>query len=344
MSAKKFSELRTSLYERSPESRDRVAEEVGRLTEELGLAELRGRLERTQVEIAKAIGTTQSGVSRLERQRDLLVSTLRDYIAATGGRLRLVAEYRGYECEIHLPVLDEQLELSRLPRSFRVVWQDIRTRQLVHVGWLEFTGDRFVFSYTADAELHPDFEPFPPFPDLRGTYESDDLFPFFTERIFSAARPDYDDHLAALGLSRAEATPIELLARSWGTSPHDTIQIVPDPLEQEDGTEVLPFLVSGVRHVDEDHPDRVSRRVVGLHEGQPLDLRDEPDNPQNERAIVLEANGQPVGWVPDYLLEYIHKNRQDGREVRVTVERANRPETPWHLRLLCRLEVRPWSE
>lgn len=103
MKARKFSTLRGELYERSPESRERVEAEVARLTEELGLAELRGSTERTQAEIAEFMGTSQPGVSRLERQDDILLSTLRDYVEATGGKLRVVAEYPDRECELRLP-------------------------------------------------------------------------------------------------------------------------------------------------------------------------------------------------------------------------------------------------
>lgn len=100
---KKFSVLKADLYKRSPESRGRVAKKVAELEDELGLADLRIRRQRTQAQLAQLIGTSQSGVSRLERQQDLLVSTLRDYVQATGGRLQLVAEYPDHAYEIDLP-------------------------------------------------------------------------------------------------------------------------------------------------------------------------------------------------------------------------------------------------
>lgn len=314
--------------------------EVSRLIERLGLAELRTRRDRTQAQIAEAIGTSQSGVSRLERQHDVLVSTLRDYLAATGGRLRLVAEYPDDECEIHLPALDEAPEPVRQPRSFRVVWQNVQTRQFVHVGWLEFTGSEFTFSYTADARLDPDFEPFPAFSRFGGTYTSTELFSFFADRLVSTARAEYDELVAALGLTRQIATPVELLTRSWGTTPHDTIQVVPEPFEDAEGNQVRLFLVSGLRHVERD-VKRVTARVARLREGRHLELCDEPDNSYNPRAIALQSDGRGVGWIPDYLLDEVHKQREAGYQVSVFVEKANGPETPWHLRLLCRVEVRP---
>lgn len=345
MSGGKFTDLKSDLYERSPESRPRVAKKVAQLAEDLGLAELRARMEQTQAQLADAIGTTQSGVSRLERQQDLRVSTLRDYIAATGGRLRLIAEYSELAYEIDLPTLRDSAPSSLQPRVFSVVWQDTRTRQLVRVGTLEVSDGSFVFSYTPDAELHSGFEPFPEFPDLRRTYTAQELFPFFAGRIPTSARQDYGTIREALGLTSDEATPIELLARSWGQSPHDTIQVVPEPEENADGSEAMWFLVSGISHAHEDAnsdtPDAVTARVARLEAGQEVALRDEPENRFNDRAIRLEVQAKLVGWIPGYLLDYVHKKRADGYLLRVTVDQANGPDLPWHLRLLCRLVVTP---
>lgn len=309
------------------------------LTEQLGLAELRTVRERTQAQLAEAIGTSQSAVSRLERQQDLLLSTLRDYVAATGGTLRLVASYPDFETDIDLPRVEGQKQHALAPREFRVVWQNQRTRQFVHVGWLRFSGSGFTFTYTAEAHLDEEFEPFPAFPDLRASYESIDLFPFFAERI-AATAVGSGRFAAVLGLGNDEATPVELLARSWGKTPHDTIQVVPEPIELADGSTNRFFLVSGARHVDEKDPDSVAVRIAQLQRDDPLVLRDEPDNPINVQAIILETSGWAVGWVPDYLLEEVHKRRAAGDDLRVFVEHANRGEVGWHLRLLCRLEVR----
>jgi hypothetical protein len=331
-----FTDLRDDLYRRSPDSRQRVAAKAAKLADELGLAQLRAVRERTQSQIADAIGTTQSGVSRIERQQDLMVSTLNDYVSATGGVLRLVASYPEFETEIDLPVLRRQRPRATSAREFRVVWQNQETRKFGHVGWLRSTTKGFSFQYTAEAHLDADFEPFPAFPDLHASYDAIELFPFFANRLAAAA---VDRSLpAALGLEDDEATPVELLARSWGRSSHDTIQIVPEPTKSSNGMSTRFFLASGVGHADESNPDTVSRRIAGLQRNDPLRLRDEPDNPINPKAIVLESSGEIVGWVPDYLLDELHKSRDNGNQFSVLVEHANGPEIPWHLRLLCRLE------
>ncbi|MFZ0957364.1 MAG: helix-turn-helix transcriptional regulator [Candidatus Sulfotelmatobacter sp.] len=57
------------------------------------LRELRRAHKLTQERIAQALGIGQDQVSRLEQRSDLLISTLRGYVEAVGGRLTLVAEF-----------------------------------------------------------------------------------------------------------------------------------------------------------------------------------------------------------------------------------------------------------
>src|SRR5882762_6855301 len=61
--------------------------------EEMTLQELRQARQLTQVRIAKALGISQDGVSRLEKRSDFLLSTLRKTVEAMGGNLSLVAEF-----------------------------------------------------------------------------------------------------------------------------------------------------------------------------------------------------------------------------------------------------------
>ncbi len=63
------------------------------ITEEMTLHELRTARRLTQVRMAKTLGITQDSVSRLEKRRDLLLSTLRKAVEAMGGDLSLVARF-----------------------------------------------------------------------------------------------------------------------------------------------------------------------------------------------------------------------------------------------------------
>ena len=78
----------------SPARRKRVeARTTELITEERSLRDLRRALALTQDRMAEKLGIGQDGISRLEKRSDLLLSTLRTYIEAMGGKLRLVAEF-----------------------------------------------------------------------------------------------------------------------------------------------------------------------------------------------------------------------------------------------------------
>ena len=69
---------------------DRAAELIA---EEMTLRELRKARKLTQVSVARELGISQDGVSRLEQRSDLLLSTLRRTVEAMGGRLSLIARF-----------------------------------------------------------------------------------------------------------------------------------------------------------------------------------------------------------------------------------------------------------
>ena len=63
------------------------------IAEEMSLQDLRKARKRTQVRVAKELRINQENVSRIEKRSDLLISTLRGYVEAMGGKLSLVAEF-----------------------------------------------------------------------------------------------------------------------------------------------------------------------------------------------------------------------------------------------------------
>jgi transcriptional regulator with XRE-family HTH domain len=78
----------------SPTRRKKIEARAAQLiADEMTLQELRRARKLTQVSMAKALGISQDGVSRLERRSDLLLSTLRKTIEAMGGNLSLIAEF-----------------------------------------------------------------------------------------------------------------------------------------------------------------------------------------------------------------------------------------------------------
>ena len=63
------------------------------LLAEMPLHELRRARELTQVDVARTLKVNQPAVAKLEQRADVYVSSLRAYIEAVGGRLRIVAEF-----------------------------------------------------------------------------------------------------------------------------------------------------------------------------------------------------------------------------------------------------------
>ena len=61
--------------------------------EEMALQHVRKALDLTQEQMAKLLGIGQDSVSRIENRSDMLISTLRTYIEAMGGSLKVVAEF-----------------------------------------------------------------------------------------------------------------------------------------------------------------------------------------------------------------------------------------------------------
>jgi transcriptional regulator with XRE-family HTH domain len=75
------------------QQRDIEADAARLIEEEMTLRDLRKAHELTQTRMAEALRISQDGVSRIETRSDFLLSTLRSYAEAMGGRLRLVAEF-----------------------------------------------------------------------------------------------------------------------------------------------------------------------------------------------------------------------------------------------------------
>ena len=80
--------LNQKIGDLGPARRKRITTRAAALiTEEMTLQKLRQARKLTQVRMAKTLGISQDGVSRLEKRSDLLLSTLRKSVEAMGGNL-----------------------------------------------------------------------------------------------------------------------------------------------------------------------------------------------------------------------------------------------------------------
>jgi len=90
--------LEQKLNEINPERQEKIRVRTRELVaREMSLQELRHAVNKTQKTVARTLNMGQDGISRLEKRSDLLLSTLRNYVEAVGGRLTLVVQFPNQE-------------------------------------------------------------------------------------------------------------------------------------------------------------------------------------------------------------------------------------------------------
>ena len=86
-----------------PEVRLQAQVRYQQLRREMLIRELREALKIPQSRVAKVAGIKQSNLSRLERQSDMQITTLRKIVAALGGKLEVIARFKEADVKIMLP-------------------------------------------------------------------------------------------------------------------------------------------------------------------------------------------------------------------------------------------------
>lgn len=87
-------ELKDAINALAADRRTRIETRAKALiAEEMTLRDLRRAQDLTQERMAELLGVGQDNISRLEGRADMLLSTLRSYIAAMGGSLDLVVRF-----------------------------------------------------------------------------------------------------------------------------------------------------------------------------------------------------------------------------------------------------------
>jgi len=85
--------LNQIVAELPPERQERIEARYQELRQEVeGLRELRLIAGKAQADIATALKIKQPSVSKIEKQADMYLSTLRSYVEAIGGELELVVK------------------------------------------------------------------------------------------------------------------------------------------------------------------------------------------------------------------------------------------------------------
>ncbi len=85
----------------SPEAQALAAIKTRALLSSMALTELREALELSQAEIANVMELQQPAISKIEKNTDMYISTLRRYIEAMGGQLEIKAKFSDNEININ---------------------------------------------------------------------------------------------------------------------------------------------------------------------------------------------------------------------------------------------------
>ena len=196
-------------------------------------------------------------------------------------------------------------------------------------------GTRYQFAYLPEVKEISEFSPFLSFPELGTVYESDELFPFFENRVMGRNRPEFSEFVASLNLDE-KAEPFEILERSGGPRETDNIEVFPEPeYDPTSGLHTCRFFVRGLRY-----SEGAFEAAGTLSAGQLLTLQPEPNNSADPLAVAINApSGSRLGWVPRYLTRYVHQaiNESDASTIRLSVEKVGVTDGGAHARLMVQL-------
>ena len=96
--AKSFDDLANRVM--TPERRARASRRARKLLAQMLLSEIRKLAGKSQNELARILGVKQPGVSKLEQQDDMQVSTLKRIVEALGGEVHIIATFPKADVEI----------------------------------------------------------------------------------------------------------------------------------------------------------------------------------------------------------------------------------------------------
>ena len=229
-----------------------------------------------------------------------------------------------------------------------VGWYDTNQNAWYPVGQLYTDGNRYCFEYlqgASQAQAYSGFRGIFQFSDFDRTYESSELFAFFSNRVLTSSRDNFADEVARLGFDTEPQSlrPFDVLSRTNGRRATDTFEVFPPP-EVVDNRAELVFFSRGIRYLRE----ALKRRwEQGRAPQTPLRLKWDKANDFDEHALkILDAEGTSLGYLPryysesfcqlvnancDYDLQIVQHNRQPGfvRE-RFLMRLTSDTPTEWH--------------
>lgn len=232
--------------------------------------------------------------------------------------------------------------LNATTRTLYIAWNDISNKRWVPVAMLIYNGSSYTFQYTLGVKELDGFVGFGGMTDIESVYISNELFPFFRNRLLGSNRPEYDDFLQWLNLDVNSYTPLDALALTEGKRETDSIEIFPCPVKTDEGMYRLSFFLHGLKYL---HKCSLSS-LQQLSSGDKLYLLPDPQNPKDPNAIVLRSDDPIVflGYCPRFLTNDFHflLQRVPSDQIIISIKRINL-DAPFQYKLLCEA-FSPWPD
>ncbi len=221
-----------------------------------------------------------------------------------------------------------------------VAWKQPDSGDWIPVARLEKTASgTYRFNYTQGVNGASNFFPFSGLERLDVAYESDTLFPMFSNRLISRSRPEFRDYLRWLGLADGSNDPMSMLALTGGIRGTDSIELFRPPEMSGEGEYRLDFFARSLSFL----PAEIISLIAELKEGASLFLMRDSQNLYDPNALTLRTDN-PVflaGFCPKYYAKDLGKLLQDvGSNLAVKVKCVN-PDAPLNMRLRCTVSAKP---
>ena len=188
-----------------------------------------------------------------------------------------------------------------------LAWQAPQSRCWFPVGRLDADLDsdpaRYRFSYVEgarEARQLAEFLTVPGFPAIETPYRSEELFPFFQNRLMNSRRPERAEYLHQLGLDPDHWDPVSELAAPFNQAHKNGYEVFPDVVPDPKGRFRTRFEVHGWRYTNEHSIERAGSLEVGEELSLSLDL----NSPATGHAVTVKTADQyVVGCLPRYLVD-----------------------------------------
>lgn len=220
-----------------------------------------------------------------------------------------------------------------------VAWQQPDRGEWIPVARLEQTASgTYRFSYTQGVYRAGDFFPFNGLERLGAVYESEGLFPVFSNRLISRSRPEFGDYLRWLGLADGSNDSMAMLGLTGGIRGTDSLELFRPPEMNADGEYRLDFFARGLASF----PAEAISLIAGLKEGDRLFLMRDSQHPYDPCALALRTDNPffLAGFCPKYYAQDLVALLKDARsDVAVTVTCVN-PDAPLNMRLRCAVSAK----